>query len=402
MRVLLIIDCYLPSIKSVAQLTYDLAMEFAAQNHDVTILAPSDALEKGVDISNENGLQIVRYRTGKIKGARLVFRAINEILISLVAFWRMRKYFADHEYDCIVFYSPSIFFGPLVVYLKRRWSIKSYLILRDIFPDWAVHTGVLKKGPAYYLFKVFEHIQYRAADVIGVETSRSFDYFKSTPFIDKIELLRNWTVSDRPARLDHSYRTKLALEDKVVFFYGGNIGVAQDMDNIMRLAKRMAGQSNAHFVIVGEGSERERFTKMAHDENMGNVTILPSVDPDTYMSMLSEFDVGLITLDRRLKTYSNTGKILGYMRCGLPILASHNPGNDLEDLLRDSQAGFGSINGEDDLLYENALKLCDPVLRRKMGANSRRLLEKTFSVKKTVTQILDSLADRACAGIRGY
>ena len=93
-----------------------------------------------------------------------------------------------------------------------------YLILRDIFPDWAVHTGVLKKGPAYYLFKVFEHIQYRAADVIGVETSRSFDYFKSTPFIDKIELLRNWTVSDRPARLDHSYRTKLALEDKVVFF----------------------------------------------------------------------------------------------------------------------------------------------------------------------------------------
>lgn len=188
----------------------------------------------------------------------------------------------------------------------------------------------------------------------------------------------------------------------MVFFYGGNIGVAQDMDNIMRLAKRMAGQSNAHFVIVGEGSLRERFTKMAQDEDMGNVTILPAVGPDTYMSMLSEFDVGLITLDRRLKTYSNTGKILGYMRCGLPILASHNPGNDLEDLLRDSQAGFGSINGEDDLLYENALKLCDPVLRRKMGANSRRLLKKTFSVKKTVTQILGSLADRACAGIRGY
>ena len=96
------------------------------------------------------------------------------------------------------------------------------------------------------------------------------------------------------------------------------------MDNIMRLAKRMAGQSSAHFVIVGEGSERERFTKMAQDEDMGNVTILPAVGPDTYMSMLSEFDVGLITLDRRLKTYSNTGKILGYMRIKGSALENRN------------------------------------------------------------------------------
>lgn len=394
MRILLIIDCYLPSIKSVAQLTHDLAIEFTAQHHDVTILAPSDTLGKDVDVFDENDLHVVRYRTGKMKGANLIVRAINEMLISLVAHRRTRKYFAGQKYDGIVFYSPSIFFGPLVARFKRRWNVRSYLILRDIFPDWAVQTGILRKGPAYYLFKVFERIQYRVADVIGIETSRSFDYFEKSPFIEKIELLRNWTITDRPEQLERSYRAELGLEDKIVFFYGGNIGIAQDMDNIMRLAKRMESQSNAHFLIVGEGSERERLSQMVQDEAMKNVTILPSVDPDTYMSMLNEFDVGLISLDRRLKTFSNTGKMLGYMRCGMPILASYNLGNDLGELLRDSQAGFGSINGEDTLLYENALELCDSSVRKEMGENARKLLEETFSVRSIVTQILGGLVDK--------
>jgi glycosyltransferase involved in cell wall biosynthesis len=265
---------------------------------------------------------------------------------------------------------------------------RTYLILRDIFPDWAVQAGVLKKGLIYYLFKLFERHQYFIADNIGVETSRSVEYFEKTPSWRKVAMLRNWSVSDPPIAAARSYRERLGLAGKTVFFYGGNIGVAQDMDNIMRLAKRMSTRPDAHFLLVGSGSEVERLQIMIRNEAMANVTLLPAVDQDTYMAMLSEFDVGLISLDRRLKTYSNTGKMLGYMRCGLPMLASYNSGNDLEELLAESGAGFGAINGNDEEFHQNALKLCDPEIREIMGNNSRMLLEDSFSVELAVKKIL--------------
>ena len=54
-------------------------------------------------------------------------------------------------------------------------------------------------------------------------------------------------------------------------------------------------------------------------------------------------------------------------------------------------AGLGTINGDDDLFYRNAVMLCDADVRRKMGENSRKLLRRTFSVERAGDQILSSL-----------
>jgi glycosyltransferase involved in cell wall biosynthesis len=105
--------------------------------------------------------------------------------------------------------------------------------------------------------------------------------------------------------------------------------------------------------------------------------------------MLSEFDVGLISLDRNLKTQNFPGKMLGYMYHSMPILASINPGNDLKEILEGRQAGLVCINGEDDLLAAHAHRLVrDEGYRRLLGKNARALLESTFSVSKAAGQIL--------------
>ena len=46
----------------------------------------------------------------------------------------------------IVYYSPSIFFGNAVKYLKNKFNCFSYLILRDLFPQWSVDVGLIKKN----------------------------------------------------------------------------------------------------------------------------------------------------------------------------------------------------------------------------------------------------------------
>jgi glycosyltransferase involved in cell wall biosynthesis len=306
--------------------------------------------------------------------------------------WRKGKeLFKEHPCDLIIFYSPSIFFGPLIHKLKSLWGCPAYLILRDIFPQWAVDIGVLKKGLVWSYFRLMELKQYAAADIIGVQSPANLNYFaEQLPNKNyQLEVLYNWTATNQANSTSLNYRQRLGLEGKVVFFYGGNIGVAQDMDNLIRLAERLRGETHIYFLLVGEGSEVERLQSVIMAKNLTNIRLLPAVGQQEYHAMLAEFDVGLISLDRRLKTQNYPGKILGYMSASLPILGSINPGNDLGDLLKVNEAGLCSLNGDDQTLYEHALKLAnDSTFRRSVGENARQLLTRYFSVSVCATQIL--------------
>ena len=397
MRILLIVDCYLPEQKSSAALMHDLADEMVSRGAVVTVLAPSAHLATSCCVEQEGRLKVVRYRTGGTKGTRLYVRAVNEMLLSATAWARARRAI-DQEYDLAVFYSPSIFFGPFIAYLKCRMRVRTYLVLRDIFPDWAVNAGILRKGLAYRVFKFFEWLEYATADRIGVETVGSAQYFRKTAHFGKVELLRNWTRTDSvPCSPDRAYRRALGLQRKTVFLYGGNIGIAQDMDNILRLAHRMEDMENVHFVLIGSGAEVERLTNLIAEGKARNVTLLPPIEQSEYLSVIGQFDVGLISLDRRLQSFSTTGKLLGYLRCGLPVLASVNLGNELMDLLTGSGAGLCSWNGDDERFYRNALSLCSPIVRNALATRTRALLEAEFSAQAAANRILHS-ADMTAVG----
>lgn len=390
MRILCVVDCYLPSTKSSAKLMHDLAAEFVARGHEVVVATPDDQLSEACTLTEADGVTALRIRTGKIKGANLLTRAVNEARLSAVMWKRGRAFFRSHAFDRIVFYSPSIFFGRLIGKLKLLYQCPAYLILRDIFPQWAVDAGVMRKGLAWRYFRHVERLQYRVADVIGVQSPANLEYFASQPNIapGEMEVLYNWTPETCP-KPSLGLRERLGLKDKVVFFYGGNIGIAQDMDNLLRLAGHLCSDPRAHFLFLGDGSEVPRLQREIHARGLNNVTIHPPLSQDQYQAVVGEFDVGLISLARDLSTHNVPGKMLGYMLHGLPILASINPGNDLRDLIESAEAGLVSINGDDETLWKNARELlaCD-TRRDTLGRNAKALLRSTFSVHTAADQIL--------------
>jgi glycosyltransferase involved in cell wall biosynthesis len=396
MRILIIVDCYLPSLKSGARLIHDLGIAFGRQGHDVTILTPSDTITQALEIATENGLRVVRVRTKKIKGISNLFRASREVRLSAILWKHARSYLLSNPMDLIVFYAPTIFFGALVRRLKSHWHCPAYLILRDIFPQWAVDSGILKKGLVWRYFRNKEIEQYGAADFIGVESPANLKYFAdnfmNTPY--RLEVLYNWADSVRGRLPSTGYRKQFALEGKVVFLYGGNLGIVQDLDNLVRLADRLKAHKHISILLVGEGSEAAKLKKSIAEMNRSNIHILDAVPEEDYMSMLAEADVGLISLDRRLKTHNLTGKLLGYLQSGKPVLASVNPGNDLFDILQRRGAGFCILNGDDEGLCSAALSLAnDPELRANMGQNSRKLLAELFSTETAVRQIVQHLPE---------
>jgi len=397
MRILLLVHYYLPYRKSSAQLIHDLALEFRRCGHQVLIAAQDEHLPSACEVRGDADWTELRVNCGSMDSGSKVVRAINEWRMSSLIFRHGKTVFESRPCDLIVYYSPTIFFGPLVRRLKKMWGARSYLVLRDIFPQWAVDSGHLRKGSLpWRLFRRKEIEHHQAADVIGVQTPVDLEYFRSNGWESRyrIEVLYIWKSISESTATGHAFRKELGLENRIVFFYGGNIGVAQDMDNIVRLAEALRETPEAYFLLVGDGSEVSRLRQAIAEKRLGNITILPSADHEEYMAMVSEADVGLVSLDRHLNTHNFPGKILDYMCCSKPMLASINPGNDLKQAIESCEAGLVSINGDDNQFREHALRLVrEPETRSRLGKNARRLLAEKFSAAAAASQILRLTAE---------
>jgi glycosyltransferase involved in cell wall biosynthesis len=369
----------------------DLAVEYVRQGHQVIVATPSDAIEDAMSITVEDGVTLVRIKTGNLKYASKAFRMWRESRLSAIMWRGGGNFLQANPCDLILFYSPTIFFGNLVNRLKRIWGCPSYLILRDIFPKWAVDAGLIRKGLVYRYLRRKELLQYAAADLIGVEASGNLSYFRNelAGYDFPVEVLNNWLCARVLPASESDWRHRLGLSSKVIFFYGGNIGIVQDLDNILRLAAGMRDHEEVFFLFVGSGSEVIRLSSEIEKQGLHNVRILAPLSQSDYIKCLSECDVGLVSLDRRLTSHNLPGKLLGYVLCGKPVLASLNPGNDLIEFLRHADAGIACTNGEDGELLAAALLLAaQPETRRRMGNNARGLGNTIFSVQAIAQQIL--------------
>jgi glycosyltransferase involved in cell wall biosynthesis len=391
--IVLLVDDYIPdSTKVAAKMMHELACELVQRGYKVTVITPSSHLKSNYHSDYIDNVEVVRFKLGPIKNCSLIKRAINESLLPFKAWLYTNRHLKNKNFDLIISYSPSFFWGWFAIKLKKRFQCSLYLILRDFFPQWIIDNGIIKaNNPITKYFRFIERLNYSSADVIGIQSIANIKYFKEC-FSDryKTRLLFNW-VSPNLEKNNIDFKKHLGLENKVLFFYGGNIGKAQDMKNLVRLAKRLQHKSEAHFVFLGQGDEVTLIKDMVIQDKINNVTILPSVSQQKFKAILHEVDVGLFSLCRNHKSHNFPGKILGYMANSIPILGSVNKGNDLQEIIQEYNAGFVTINGEDDILYHNALTLLEnALLRKQLGINSNRLLHAKFTVAAAADEIINN------------
>ena len=394
MKILLLVDDYLPhSTKIGAKMMHELAVALFKKGHQVTVATPDYRITSKYVFDSIDDVDIYRFRSPNVKDESKIKRAINETALSFNAYKNLKSVFKENQFELIVSYSPSIFFGSLIKKLKKKWNAKTYLILRDLFPQWVIDHGLIQEKSAIAsYFRRFEKINYKAADRIGLQSPKNLEWFNEKfKLKNKTEVLYNWSSEKPIIPTNNRFRTKFNLGNKVILFYGGNMGEAQDMMNLVRLAENLKDHTTAHFVFAGSGNEFNLVKTSIEEKALKNILLLEPVDQEEYRLMLSEFDIGLFTLHKDHSTHNFPGKLLGYMAQGLPILGSVNSGNDIIDVINSSNAGFVSVNGNDFEFKHNTLKLIeDHLLREKTGNSSKSLLQDKFSVQSAVDKILQN------------
>jgi glycosyltransferase involved in cell wall biosynthesis len=381
---------YPPLRTSAAVQLRDLAHQLAALGHRPVMIVPSSVSARPWVVERVDGIEVLRVAAPPTRAPSFVRRALAEMWLPFAMYRNIRRSpLRRAKWDILSWYSPPIFFGPLIWKLRRNSGARTYLILRDIFPEWAVDLGLVRKGPVYLVFKAIAALQYAVSDVIGVQTPSNLAYLSKWASLHRrVEVLHNWLEVTPDVGCSITVADTM-LAGRTIFAYIGNMGVAQGMDIFIDLIESLRQRDDIGFVFVGRGSEFPKLEAEKASRKLDNALFFDEIDSSEIPGLLAQCHVGLVALHPDHKTHNIPGKFVSYMRYGLPVLARVNGGTDLERLIEDEGLGRVYAGNSVTELKRLAEELADDrALREAMSGRGRELGRRMFSPEAAARQIV--------------
>jgi glycosyltransferase involved in cell wall biosynthesis len=236
---------------------------------------------------------------------------------------------AKGKYDVIVVTSPPLFVGITAYLLSRLKRMPLVFEVRDLWPESAIDTGVLKNKTIIKLAYWFEAFIYRKAQLINVLTPAFRDKLvneKGVP-ADKVIFIPNaadFSISDKILDSDfdrETFRKENGLDGKTVITYVGAHGVANHLIQVVDTAEIMQGKNNVLFQLIGSGMQKDMLKEEVAKRKLNNVKFVDPVPKTEVFKYILASDYGTSVLKKvdTFKTiYSN--KTFDYMACKRPIL----------------------------------------------------------------------------------
>lgn len=376
MRVLFLL-LYHPEPHESSNLYADLVGEFVKNGHEVTVVS---AAKEGqpTALQREENVNVLRVKTQKIFNVHPLLKGIATVRMPYQFKRAIKKHLSEYIFDLIITPTPPITFVDIVAWLKRKHTLQSYLILRDIFPQNARDLGMIKNQILFNYFRKKEKKLYRYSDYIGCMSQGNINYIlRHNPEVNtnKLLLLPNWQKAAPLSERDESIKKQYGLEGKYVAIFGGNIGEPQKIENIVSLAQAYLHNDHIVFLVMGNGTRRKHLEQMAADYALTNLAIKDAVPRQDYQKLVCSADIGLISLSEKFTIPNIPSKTLSYFNARIPVLAAIDANTDYGALLDKAGAGLWSLTGDMEKYKQNFDTLYnDPALRKKMGENGYKYL----------------------------
>lgn len=376
----------------------DLLREFLKNEHSVYIVSPIERRKRRKsEFIRQERLVILKPLIGDIQKTNLITKGISTLKLEPIILSGIKNEFKNIKFDLVLYTTPPITFDKIISYIKKRDGAKSYLLLKDIFPQNAVDLNMFSnKSPLYYYFRYKEKKLYRISDIIGCMSKANVDYIlKSNPYIvektvevcpNSIEPMNINVTKDEKKVVRERYNIPI---DKTVFIYGGNLGKPQGIYFLTECIKLNEDNGESFIVIVGSGTEFRKLKSFFDREKPKNSKLLNQLPKNDYELLANSCDVGLIFLDKRFTIPNFPSRILSYMQASMPVLAATDVNTDIGDVITEGKFGYWCESGNLEKFNELVNKLCEKTLRVELGDNARRHLEEHYTAKNSYEIIMD-------------
>jgi glycosyltransferase involved in cell wall biosynthesis len=398
---------YWPEMTGIGPYTTGMAEELARCGADVTVFAgvphyPAWQIDpafryRRLTRQHRNGVDLWRLRHHVPRKQSALRRAVYEATF----FAQTMTTRPAEKPDLVLAVAPSLGAAVSGARLARKFDVPVAMVVQDVVGHAASQSGIAGGSRVARATTAIEAWALRQANVIGV-VSESFrpvlvDYGVSP---DRIVSLPNWSHLPESTGDSRAIRRRLGWPDDVtVALHSGNMGLKQDLGNIIDAARLTAGRDDVHFVLMGDGSQRRALETAA--QGLPNVRFGELVPDDVYLDVLRAADVLLLNERPSVTDMSLPSKLTSYLRAGRPIVAATAPDGATAQELARSGAAVLVPAGEPQRLADAVLSVADAgpdftdELGRSAVAYAKRHLGEQAAMARVRALVLRALGEQA-------
>ena len=376
----------------------DLMRKFRNEGHSIYIVTPTERRDgRKTCVIEEKGVKILSVRTLNVQKTNVIEKGIGQLSIEFLYKRAIKRYFKGVNFDLILYSTPPITFPKVIEYAKKANSkAKTYLLLKDIFPQNAVDMGMFSKsglkGVLYKFFRAKEKKLYALSDFIGCMSPANVEYvLKHNPEIpvDRVEIAPNSIeLIETNKYIDKGVLSKYDIPtDKPIFIYGGNLGVPQGIPFLIQCLEANADREDCHFVVVGTGTYYQELADWFVSRRPKAVTVMKGLPKEDYDRLVQACQVGLIFLDYRFTIPNFPSRLLSYLEYRMPVIVCTDSNCDTGSIAEANSFGFYAPSND----VTPFTKAVDKMLASDitdMGNKGYQFLKGNYPIEHTYNQIM--------------
>ena len=336
-----------------------------------------------------NGIKITRLPIVP-RGKNSLLLALN--YLSFVVSGYFWKSFTKIEADFVFTFEVSPMSQALLgVWYSKKRNIPSFLYVQDLWPENVeMMSGIKSKTVLNLIGKMVDYIYGNTTKILT--TSKGFIqsiHQRGVP-LEKLEYLPQY-AEDYYFPQENIFVPEIRNNDSFKVMFTGNVGYAQGLDILPKVAKYLLEKEhkNFEFIIVGDGRYKNELIDLVDSMQLNEYfQFIDSQLPQRIRDFLSISDCAFLCLkDNPLFSLTIPAKLQTYMACGKPIIATAS--GETMEIINSSRAGLCSDPNDFVTLSSNLIKMSalSKTELKKMGDYSRLYYESNFSKENFFTTL---------------
>lgn len=377
----------------------DLMYKFKMCGHCIWVVCQEERRSRRYTrLCLNDGINILYVKTWNLTGkVSLIEKGVATLSIEYLFKNAINKYLYNIKFDLVLYSTPPITFSNVVKYIRNKDGAKTYLLLKDIFPQNAVDLGLIKEsGFIYRYFRHKEEQLYQISDHIGCMSEANIQYVLAHNDLskEKVELnpncIKPLPVQEKDEQSIKMIRAKYGIPgNAIVFAYGGNLGIPQGLEFLVEVCKKMNNRQDIFLLIVGDGGRYDYLAGELNTIDANNIKLMKKIPKEDYDKLITACDVGLIFLNLKFTIPNFPSRLTSYMEMCLPVLAATDTATDLKDVLAEAGCGLWAKSGDVDTFLGHMDFLAKHTEERQaMGKRGRKYLEEHYTVDKSYEIIM--------------
>ncbi|RED98955.1 glycosyltransferase family 4 protein [Marinoscillum furvescens] len=366
--------------------SYHLARGLVAAGHEVTMITSHNGPSQSCDIEGIKVHYLQVPYANKFGFIRRIWAYLDFVRQS-----KRKVRQLDQSFDLAYVMTTPLTTGLIALHLKEVYNIPYYFEVGDLWPEAPIKMGAIKSGFLKQLLYRFEKKCYFEAQKVIALSPAIRNYIEASCPETNVYVVTN--IAD-VKRFEPTHKLQhFNAEQPLHVGYLGTFGAANDLDNLIKVARACAAQHvPVKFTLMGSGGQYARIAKKS--QSLANTTVLPFGNTAEVEKLMEQLDVCYVSFKNlEILNTGSPNKFFDGLAAGKLIIT--NFGGWIRNLIEKNQCGFYHDPTESEDFIRKIREFVDnPHLLHTYQKNARTLAENYYSKELQVQKLLNIMSNQ--------